>query len=389
MKTDLNLLATTSGPGARNDRTQNALNGLLPDPVFDWIWTSASTTSLQIGSRDTGFGDTEFRIPWRQVSGGAANGTRFYSVPDTWTLTISGTGISGTTGQKVDGVSLTASRDLLVWAFFEPASDDGDPFIGIALTSRPWLTAVDVDSGGGLGASTVFGTASGAGWRFPIGCRILAREGTGAGADYNQGVVTAHTTDTVTATMDAAYSVTNETNTAVAGTGTIELQQISKFAPRMHGSDSLYPGSGVEYSYCYLGMIQIDSTSTIYNARRRGEFYQIPGTFVNFTTAAASAGANFSVARMIPIGSEWAEFTIQQIVGGAPTTASSAFLGHPNTTGAVLQTDSAILTPYQSFANGLISVYPRTNAVRYIHTIGTGATSTLNVAMRGYYERNW
>lgn len=297
----------SNAPRSRDPRTANQQTAIelstLSEPRFGYVPTSNHEVGL--AGAATLAGDAPFLVPFRI---GNADYTKrspvVFEVPNPWTLDIDVTTINLDTfiGGIVDGVALAANIDYLIWAFL----DEYLNFKGFGMTARPIATGASVASGGDLGASTVFAVPSGYGWLFSVGARLLARIGTAQGDSYNQGTITAVTLETITATMDALYTdVDIEQNTTLATLTGLEIGQLDNFAPRMWNQDSLYPGSGVEYQYSYLGSLQTDVNLDIRRPRKRGEAlgFRVQWFKVFSQTAAAvTISQRVCLARWLPLG---------------------------------------------------------------------------------------
>ncbi len=246
-----NLLAHTRTPGNRNFGIQQALAGLEVDPEFEFSQIGQSARRIKIEGRQTGSGDSQWRVPWRiTLAGSGGTGRQLETSSDEWTLDLNTTVINLDTmfGGLIDSVALAADKNYLVWAFFDPFDSGGTKFKGFGLTTKPEVTGASVSSGGGLGVSITLSVGANQGSRFSDGARILVRAGDVLGDDWNQGTITSRTTSSITATMDAVFAGVAEANTALSGT--LDVFQLDNFQPRMATSDNeLYPGSGTEYSF--------------------------------------------------------------------------------------------------------------------------------------------
>jgi hypothetical protein len=306
-------------------------------PVFLWnnLQVFASGTSrrrIRIEPFYSASVDPVIVIPFRIKN---ADGTlaRAYQYEDTqsWLIDLDTSTINTTTrtGGLIDSIALAASSDYFVWAFYDHTKSDAGGFQGIGVTLRPRHTGITVTSGGGLGASTVLsGFTVGHGHRYPIGCRVLVREGTTGytgvnGSDYNQGIVTATTSTTITVTLDTTYDPATavglvDSNATVATS--VEVIQLDHFQPLIVNTTAptLYGG----FQYCYLGMLQTDSGSNISDYRYIGDRYTFPDV-ANYLIRTQTLGVDTRVqqclARYIPfhVREVYTMFTAERTLGAA------------------------------------------------------------------------
>lgn len=296
-------------PRARNPRTTYLETGLeLANPMEPWFRFGPLTTdTMLIAGRPTLNGDAPILVPFRFAN---ADYTKRFahvmSIPNNWTIDMDATTIDLDTfiGGIIDGLSLTADIDYLIWAF----SDEYGNFKGFGLTTLPRVTGASTADGGGLGASGTFTVTSGHGWRFCIGARVIIRDGYDRGDNYNQGTITAIASNSITVDLDGDYSTDGEIdvegNTTLASLTRLEIFQTDRFAPRMYNEDSLYPGSGVEHQYAYVGSLQTNDSSNIRHPRKRGKWYAFPldKYHVYSQTSSTTVMQNVCLARWLPIG---------------------------------------------------------------------------------------
>ena len=296
-------------PRARNQRTTYLEAGLeLVNPMRPWFrFGQLTNNTLYVQGRPTNCGDSPLLIPFRFAN---ADYTKrlpiIMSIPTAWTIDLNATTIDLTTyiGGIVDGVALTAGQDYFVWAF----ADEYRNLKGFGITARPRIVDGRTSSGGGLGdAGSVFTVSSGHGWRFGIGSRVIIRKGTGLapGNEYNQGTVVAHESAKITVDLDALYTdVTIESNVSLIGLTGLEIFQTDNFSPRMYNQNSLYPGSGIEYQYSYIGSIQTNDTFDIRHVRQLGDWYMLPVESYLICTHVTTVTMmhDVTLARWIPVG---------------------------------------------------------------------------------------
>jgi len=358
------------------------------DPIFRFDSIGATADQVLISPYRTNGRDETIILPFRIVNTDIEIVSFIQSILTPWTIDLSTTGINLLTqvGGAVDGITIAASEDYLVWGFYNPSLGTGG-FEGLGFTRRPHETTTAL-SGGTVGSSTTFTVAAGRGFTFPVGCRIIAREGTALGSDYNQGIVTAHTSTTVVATLDAAYGLGAENNATIANP--VELLQIDKFQPRITASDSLYPGGGVEYAYCYLGHIQSDASSNVRMFRKRGELYRFPtvdGYNLSNFTASTGASQQASCRRILPshcLVMQGAIFAQNPALAGqaqaAAGTDSITTIGN----GQLRQRTDSLGTA--SYDSGPLTLRSRDTSLYHIVARTVTATTTSSVMTMGYWE---
>ena len=304
----MRISPTIQVPRGRNPRTTYLETAVeLANPMQAWFrYGQLSTDTLYIQGKPTNAGDSPLLIHFRIANADYTKRLPFVSsVPDGWIIDLSATTIDLNTliGGIVDGVPLIANIDYLVWAF----ADEYRNFKGFGITARPRRIDVLTLSGGGLGVESKFTITAGYGWLFNIGARVIIRQGTALSGSYNQGIVVAHTSSAVTVQLDSLYTeIDREPNTTLASLTGLEMFQIDNFAPRMYNEDSLYPGSGVEYQYSYLGSIQTDNTFNMRHVRYAGDWYPFPvESYIVYTdTNTVTSMFNVCLARWIPVGTE-------------------------------------------------------------------------------------
>lgn len=311
-------------------------------------------------------------------------------ITDDWTLDIDTAvtteiDLTTKTGAIIDGLSLATDTDYLIWAFYDETEAVANRFKGFGITARP-VTTSSARSGGGFGASATFTVPSGHGWRFNLGSRIIARVSTALGANYNQGIITAVTSTTIVATMDADYGVANESNAALS-TSVYEIIQTDNFAPRIYNEDFLYPGSGTEYQYAYIGNIFTDGSSDIVSTRKRGEYHSFP--VVNTELRSGITSTNIyviSLSRWLPIGTK----IFKALVGGLASTGSGQFsvrIGRDPVDNTHIITGTLFNTVYQ-YSNGESSINTVNNSYVSYAIPGTSTITARNLLF-GYYETNF
>lgn len=332
MRDSINNLNHTGESGNKNQRTIHALEGRDLDPVFDF--QRIDSENVGIIGLPTGSGDTVIRVPFRLTdkdNSFVANGGQTLFISDDWIIDITTTVIDLTSdppkGGLIDGNSLEADTDYLLWAFIDPFDSDNSKFKGFGLTKLPFTTGATVFFGGGLGALVTMTVASPDGHAFNVGARIVIRESTTKGTEYNQGIITATTATTVTATLDTTYGAISESNIALSGGGTTyEIRQLTNFVPYMYSATKeLFPGSGTEYQFKYMGHIQTDTSSDILRLRYRGDPYNWAYSFATIvfdnTAIVATFSSQISLARWIPFHTRRGRFELTgNRVSGAPTT---------------------------------------------------------------------
>lgn len=382
-------IAHTGGHGNRNARITTALDSHSLDPWFDWDNTQTNLDDLYL---KPGYlnGTEVFRIPFRIVDPddpALSNGAQIYNFSDTWKQDISTTTIDLATniGGLVDGLSLSASEDYLIWGFYDPFDTTGK-FKGIGFTTLPSHTSATANAGATLGGTGIFTMTAGHGLRFNIGARVLIRQGTAAGSLYNQGIITAHISTTITVKMDADYSgaVSDESNASLASQSGLEVIQLDNFAPRMYNEDSLYPGGGAQYQFSYLGHFRTDSSSKIEYYRKRGKIY-FPRTsdiFLDKTVAATTPYLNYCLCRWIPKGTQRIRqrLLVQKTAGAG---SSFTVTSHSANSFQLLEGDVSTATILRS--TGEVSI--KTSFSTIYHSIIIGGSSTIKsrLILIGYY----
>lgn len=347
-------------------------------PQFQWQHASAgSPQQITIQSFPTGTEQRVLRMPFRMGASSWTEGRypRLETTPVA-TLNINSTGLNG----RIDGSSLTASTDYLVWAFWSLAV--GGAFIGYGITKLPTITATH-SSGGGLGASwsaTVAGSGENFGTRLPVGCRVVVRVSTANGAEYNQGTVTARTATTLTVLMDSTYGAIGQSNAAMTA-GAKEVRQLDMFRAGMVTTDSLYPGGGTEYMYTYVGHLQTDASSNIRMARKRFDFYQFPAEYT--PVSAQTATLMTTLMRWCPRQADMAALRV-----GCEVTSSAAgrFTSIGTDAANPFFCTTAAGTVTGAFVQNSDAIPLRRYDQSFLTSISAGAgTVTANVQLNGYY----
>jgi len=320
MRKPPNILAHTAPPGSQNLRIleNNRGRSIAPEFYFD-ITGDITGDTLKIRGYETGSGNRLIKLPFWPVSGlrttdGERLSTGFQTLHELadWTIDINVTTVNLTTriGGLIDGTSLAASSDYLMWAAMDPNHSNNAKFRGIFFTQRPQTTSASTTSGGGLGAAgSTFTVIAGHGNKFTVGSRIVIKEGDAIGDDFNQGVITAVTSTLLTVDLDATYGAISETNTTLVGLSGLEIVQLDSFEPYLQSTSehSVFPGSGVEHAFCYLGSFQTDSASKIKYVRRRGERVKFVANIVN------SIGNNLSVPATTLCLARWLPFNTNEV----------------------------------------------------------------------------
>jgi len=314
MRKPTNQLSHTEPPGNKNNRIQENNRGrsIAPEFYFD-ITGDITGDTLKIRGYETGSGNRLIKLPFWPISDlrasdGERLSTGFQTLHelDDWTIDINETTIDLTTriGGLIDGTTLAASSDYLMWAFMDPTDSTNSKFRGIGITQRPQTTLASTTSGGGLGATgSTFTVTAGHGNKFTVGSRVVIREGAANGDGFNQGVVTAVASALLTVDLDSTYGAISETNSTLASLTGLDILQLDSFEPYLQSTSdhSVFPGGGVEHAFCYLGSFQTDSASKIKYVRRRGERVLIANSIIFSTGNNASIPATtICLARWIP-----------------------------------------------------------------------------------------
>jgi hypothetical protein len=285
----------------------------LDRPIFRFMPDTNHEVTLE--GEPSLSGDAPFLVPFRLANADYTERRPIvYSILNSWSIDIDTATINLTTrvGGRVDGLSLTADIYYLIWAFM----DEFQNFKGLGITALPRVTGASTSSGGTLGATATFSVTAGHGWRFVVGARLLVRQGTDmrvspatTGDPYNQGIITGVTANSITATMDALYTeIDYEENTTLASLTGLEIVQLDRFEPRMWNQDSLYPGSGAEHQFAYLGSIQTNASSNIQFFRKRGEnvMFDDEAYIVWDLTSTSSSEDRVCLSRWLPRSAGWA-----------------------------------------------------------------------------------
>lgn len=376
----------------------------LANPTLPWFVYNApgaTADSILISPRDTGAGDSTLLVPFRALgTSWASRRPAMLSVSEAHIdLSATGLAINGGTGGRVDGIALAADMDYLLWAFAHPA--EGPVFAGFGLTTRPQIAATTGVTGGGLGASTIFTVAAGEGFRFNVGARILARAGVAPGSAYNQGIITAVTSTTIVATLDAAYGVANESNAAIVNP--VELLQLDKFTPSVPAQATtfgqLIGGVQVPYQYTYMGMLHSGATTELAWVRNIGDFYPLLTRRLIAMITQLNTGSTINIASLARYIPRSIRTVAMQLVltrtGGPSSSYLDAFAFHPRTAVTVFGRFVAATIPTGVTVNasvqttGTVDIQPLYSTyLRYLQSFAN-ADGVTSIYLLGYLEPRW
>jgi len=318
MRLPTNPLSHTAPAGNKNLRIleNNRGRSIKPEFLFDMTGDISGDT-LKIRGMPTGSGNRVIKLPfWSLSTQRAADGTRLSSGFQTlriedeiWTIDINTTALDtpNKTGGRLDGVALAPNTDYLVWALMNEKESSNEKLQGFGITTRPQAAGVVTTVGGGVGALGIFTTINKDAITFTKGARIVIRQGSAAGDAFNQGIVLAKATNSLTVLLDGTYGTINETNSSLAGLVDLEIFQLDSFEPYTKlpiTGESTFPGGGVEFPFCYLGSLETDSASKIKSFRRRGDRVKIANVVANVSGNNVTVPpTTICLARWIPFNS--------------------------------------------------------------------------------------
>lgn len=272
----------------------------LTAPNFRWVVTGARTIEARAYFHNTG--DASLRMPFRPLSGT----TRLPFVSEQTTALAFDLNTSGL-GGLVDGIAIASEADLLCWAFLAGPLDT--TIYGVGVTTRPRLAipiTTGVVSGGGLGTTAVFAlTTAGHANRVTVDSRVLIYEADTAGSNYNQGTITVVDTslNRITVLLDATYGLGANSNTTLAGAAAKTLVQLNNFEPRaVSETTSVFSGK----PFVYIGSVHLNTSSNIRYCRQRGDYLELPATYVPVTATGvtASASAQTGLGNWLPMAAK-------------------------------------------------------------------------------------
>ncbi len=371
----VSLLASPASTSDVTDVAAEESSALVEKPVFEFAAVVGNRTQFYCQAPATGLGVAEMRIPFRIP----APFTYVSATPDLIDLTAAGLG-----GVVDDLGTFTAYADYILWAFHS-----GTAYQGMGLTLRPKSIASDFDSGigtpGGLATFVVVN-----GNLFNLGARVTVKQDENLGSQYNQGVITAKTSTSLTIQLDADYGASVQNNTDVSALiGGIIIQN-DNFAPNSN-TDGL-PFNG--YYYSQLGTIRADATlgvaTLLIEWRKRGDEYLFDGLpfIYDVTDTAAPAAQQLCLARWIPFGIQTSAILTAQVSGTGANRAMivSQYLG----SGSLLatMTDASVSTNIVIRQKGQVETLPYEQSI-YVQALKTGAllSTVWQLQLDGYLER--
>jgi hypothetical protein len=384
--------------GRQREQYQDILRqlgtGLVPR--YELLHTSATTMSVATAA--TWKGSDRLILPfheWRdrsQITGNAADAYTV-SVPRWVECSPSAIALTGTStvGGIVDGVALAASGVYLLWAFL---MGPGGSFYGYGLTRRPDYLGTPAATA--LGASgTVTMASAGTANRYTVGARVLVRNGTALGAEYNQGTITAIPAGGASLTIqyDAVYTgmpaaTINTALTAAAGRSVIQLD---RQAPWIATQSSTGRTTWEGRPFAYLGSIEVNAASQIAGVRRPGEprWLETPTTIL--TPAAPIGIANTVICLRRWIGQHvrlvHLEAAIVTAGGGGGNNTFMSLQGGVNYGRfftSSINNNSATLRAHAS-----IPVTPLYDSLIATTSVDGGTTLNVSAVLRGWDEGDW
>lgn len=392
-----NQLITSGGRGgldtARITNSRNLLWEIFQTPLYEWDCSrSSSRKQIKIAPIYTNGGDSVIVIPFRKLDESDNLDVMNYMTSGiSWTIDVNATGLGG----RIDGISLGTESVYWVYAFYNPAAANiADRFVGFGVMRRPVEGYNSGYSGGTKGSTTTFTlTTANRTYAYPVNCRVLVREGTATTSNYNQGTVLSRTSTTITIALDNvsvgdAGGYGSNLNTGNTGS----IIQLDNPAPYLPSSDSLYPGGGVEYQYCYMGSLSVDNASDLFEWRHRGDPRLFPDGNMVFYSASGITATTTSIqsaARWLDVRTRLA-WMLPRIRCTSYTNGEASLR---------ITTTDGIGTVFSPLANkattdeengwGWVSLDPPDGAFSTrIGVVGTN-TSTSSVQCSGYIERFW
>jgi hypothetical protein len=354
--------------------------------------TPLAAQTLTLRGKYTGCGDRVIRLVWRHVSdtdGASAGGNNVLFVPDEWTisLTASGIDLDNRIAGRIDGIALASSVDYLVWAFIDPF--DSSKFKGFGITRAVTNTGITMPAGASFGQSPTVTVGTDQGNRYPIGSRVLFRNGVTSGSSWNQGIVTAHAADTITVTLDAALGLGLNTNTDMSSVGSVTAIVMEGHQPRLGGSGITTAYEG--YQYVYVGSIQTDASSNLFGFfRRAGDFLPFPGGLL---TVVSRPGITATETFQVALGN-WIARGSRKI-GGLHRVAITVEVGIAEVRNGFDGLGTAQLIQatmnMNTFAYGMPEVWLRERDTSMFHsyTESGNLTATHQFLLGGWYPQTW
>lgn len=391
---------TTEQPGKRQVASFTAVHGI------SWgcdcrLYRVGSNVAIE--GATTFSGDRELRIVYRIMNDDReAHGNRVVIVRDPWVLDPSQDGVFTTPNRVagyVDGIAPAAGEDELIWAFMDPYATDGNEFVEFGLTQRFRLDGVTIQADGTRGSTSIVNVPTGEEARVPIGARVLLREGvsgssySGAvhtpGADYNQGTVSAKADGELTVDLDSDYGYTTNNNADLPTDPTeLEIIQMSKFEPRAPDSADVYGG----YSWCYIGMIQLNASAGVGHIRRPGDLYRFTQNYVPFNGTGIVASTNYDMplARWMPRFRHGAEMRgfLQRTVAGLGSSGLTLLAFAGTSANIRLAQNPAGVLDWTSSDNN-VALDSAFSAMRAEVLVGLGSTNWALLELAGYYENDF
>lgn len=359
-------------------------------PIFRFRTDDTLTTDqVFISPYRTNGKDELIIVPFRVWDSNDDMVTVIQELTDEWTIDLSVSDITLSTmiGGRVDSIAVGSEIDYLVWAFFDASLGAGG-FKGFGVTTRPAAAFTSFTGTGAKGTSNTFnmsGVNPNNGFRYVVGARVIVRRGTATTDTYNQGVITAVTNTTVVVTLDsnAGYG----SAPMVSGAGTII--QIDKFQPKLSASDSLYPGSGTEYTFCYMGSILSDTSNAIRLVRYRGEYLPLGGNQL-FFSASNGAGTTIvtnTLTRWIPLHTKtlYAGVEVNRTAGAA-TLGFGVIRTESASSEALLTHDLPGITSFMARQQGFVPIKNGDCSIITANIVAGGNTQTIDGFIYGYIE---
>jgi hypothetical protein len=365
-------------------RSKEANAGRDFNPLVDIHFENLNADTIGLRGIDTGSGVRVMRVPYWL----GQRGMQSVYIDDDWTVDLGTLSINETTftGGLVDGQSFAASTDYPLFAFFDPFDPNNDKFKGFGATTRPQTTASAVSSGT-RGSEATFTVPSPEANRFNLGSRVICRQGTLIGDDYNQGTVTAIVSATsIKIQLDDSYGGIVETNTDLSGSG-IEILQTNFFAPKMDTTtESLYPGGGVEYAYRFIGLVQSDDLSDIHNFAKPGKFLYTRPLSMKVATATTSGITTQCLSRWVPINTD--RFLMQGNGNMSSGTSGNYIFGLKNSDVGQVTSE---LFKFNATGNIVLAVLTdecdinlSNNSFELDHVLSGNHVATTDIFLRGY-----
>jgi hypothetical protein len=364
-------------PGTPRERANREQIGLITPLPARYDLTVTSGTGFTVTPARTWKGTDRLILPFHEWQPADTTGSPLVRECPGGDIATGATGIGGV----VDGTGAVTAGQYLLWGFL---SARGGNFLGYGLTRKP-DHAGTVTAGGGLGVPiTVTFTTATRGNCYTVGSRVIIRAGTGVTSLYNQGTVTAVSSTTLQATMDAAYAVTYapSANTVLPVATAVSVIQTDLLAPWVSQATQ---GTYRETPFTYLGSVEIDATRTIY-LRKPGDPVWASVPFTTITVAGGASVNVVSLRRWIGRHVRHAYLEGDVLRTGGPGGANTLLTLDTVASYGQLQTSSTNAATIQGKASDMLSVAPLYSSVRATVTINGATTVTATAFLRGWVD---